>query len=157
MFERLLTLLLLALVLVPAYANEAKPVEEDVALENRVDAVAIELRCIVCQNQTIADSRAPLAIDLKNQVREMLRQGKTRDEIVDYMVKRYGDFVLYRPKVKSSTWILWFGPLVLLILAIGVLMSKLRKRHQAMQKEVSLSTSEHEQAAMLLSGTDKGN
>jgi cytochrome c-type biogenesis protein CcmH len=156
-FERLLTLLLLALVLVPAYANEAKPVEEDVALENRVDAVAIELRCIVCQNQTIADSRAPLAIDLKNQVREMLRQGKTRDEIVDYMVKRYGDFVLYRPKVKSSTWILWFGPLVLLILAIGVLMSKLRKRHQAMQKEVSLSTSEHEQAAMLLSGTDKGN
>ncbi len=156
MFERLLTLFLLALVLIPAYGNEAKPVEEDVALEKRVMTVASELRCLVCQNQTIADSRAPLAIDLRNQVRDMLRQGKTRDEIVDYMVKRYGEFVLYRPRIESRTWILWFGPLVLLLLALAVLVFKLRQRHLAMQQEVLLSSSEHEQAALLLSEPDKG-
>jgi len=78
--------------------------------KKRVMAVSAELRCLVCQNQTIADSHADLAIDLKNQVREKLRQGMSEQEIVDYMVKRYGDFVLYRPLVKSTTWLLWFGP-----------------------------------------------
>ncbi len=156
MFERLLAQLLLALVLIPAYGNEAKPVAQDVALEKRVIAVTNELRCLVCQNQTIADSQAPLAIDLRNQVRNMLKEGKSRDEIVDYMVKRYGDFVLYRPLVKSSTWVLWFGPLVLLVLSIAVLVFKLRQRHMALQQEASLSSREHEQAELLLSETDKG-
>jgi cytochrome c-type biogenesis protein CcmH len=154
--EKLLSLFVLVLVLGPAYGEEAKPVEADVALENRVMAVAGELRCLVCQNQTIADSHADLAKDLRNQVREMLRQGKSKDEIVDYMVKRYGDFVLYRPRVKSSTLLLWFGPLVLLVLAFVVLMFKLRQRRQAMQQEVPLSFAEHEQVASLLSETDKG-
>ncbi|MGC2458769.1 MAG: cytochrome c-type biogenesis protein [Gallionellaceae bacterium] len=156
MFVKLLCLFLLVLILIPAYGGEAKPVAEDVALENRVMDVSSELRCLVCQNQTIADSRADLALDLRNQVREMLRQGKSKDEIVDYMVRRYGDFVLYRPLVKSSTWVLWFGPFILLVLALVVLIFKLRQRHLAMQQEASLSSTEHEQVASLLSETDKG-
>jgi cytochrome c-type biogenesis protein CcmH len=119
-------------------------------------AVSAELRCLVCQNQTIADSHAELAVDLKNQVREKLRQGMSEQEIKDYMVARYGDFVLYRPLVKRSTWLLWFGPLLLLILAFGVLVVKLRQRRKAMQQTPALSAAEHARADLLLSGADKG-
>jgi cytochrome c-type biogenesis protein CcmH len=93
-----------------------------------VQQVAIELRCLVCQNQTIADSNADLAVDLRNQVREMLRQGRSEREIIDYMTARYGDFVLYRPPVKSSTALLWFGPGLLLVVAVGVFLLVLRRR-----------------------------
>ena len=77
-------------------------------LEKRVMAIAAELRCLVCQNQTIADSNAELAVDLRNQVREMLRKGQTQDDIVAYMTARYGDFVLYRPPLRQATALLWF-------------------------------------------------
>lgn len=92
----------------------AQPTVADPELEKRVLAVSVELRCLVCQNQTIADSNADLAVDLRNQVRDMLRQGKSEREIVDYMTARYGDFVLYRPPVKNTTALLWFGPPLLL-------------------------------------------
>src|SRR5207245_11469173 len=97
-----------------AHAKEAAPAAADPALEQRVMTLAAELRCLVCQNQTLADSNAPLAEDLRNQVREKMRQGASDSEIVDYMVARYGDFVLYRPPVKATTLMLWFGPLLLL-------------------------------------------
>ena len=111
-----------------AAAKEAVPVAADPALEARLWEVAVELRCLVCQNQTIADSNADLAVDLRNQVREMLRQGKSNREIIDYMTARYGDFVLYRPPVKSTTWLLWFGPAVFLLGGLAILILVLRRR-----------------------------
>ncbi|MFM7531569.1 MAG: cytochrome c-type biogenesis protein CcmH [Rubrivivax sp.] len=98
------------------------------ALEQRVQKLAAQLRCLVCQNQTIADSNADLAVDLKRQVREMLARGATDREIIDFMTARYGDFVLYRPPVKSTTAFLWFGPGVLLVGAVGVFLFILRRR-----------------------------
>lgn len=156
MQNKLFLSLLLALILPLAHAGEAVPVADDVALEKRVMAVSGELRCLVCQNQTIADSHAELAVDLRNQVREKLRQGMSEQEIKDYMVARYGDFVLYRPLMKRSTWLLWFGPFLLLVLAFGVLIVKLRQRRKVIQQAPVLSAAEHARAESLLSGTDKG-
>ena len=113
-----------------ALAAEAPPVAADPALEARVMAIAAELRCLVCQNQTIADSSAGLAVDLRNQVRDMLRQGKDRAQIVSYMTDRYGDFVLYRPPLKESTALLWFGPAALLLGGLAVLVLILRRRNR---------------------------
>ena len=107
--------------------NEAALAADPVA-EKRLQALSEELRCLVCQNQTIADSNAELAQDLRNQVRDMLRQGKSEAEILAYMTQRYGDFVLYRPPVKSTTTLLWFGPALLLIGCVIVLMLVLRRR-----------------------------
>jgi cytochrome c-type biogenesis protein CcmH len=112
----------------PAAAREAAPATADPALEARVMRVASELRCLVCQNETIAGSHAELAVDLRNQVREMLRQGQTEQQVFDYMTARYGDFVLYRPPVKSSTAVLWYGPAALLLVAVAVLILIVRRR-----------------------------
>ncbi len=111
-----------------AQANVATPVAADPALEKRVTALTQELRCLQCQNQTIADSHASLAIDLKNQVREMLARGMTDQQVIDYMVQRYGDFVLFRPPVKNTTWLLWFGPFLLMLGGLAVLAWKLAHR-----------------------------
>lgn len=122
-------LVVLAL-LIPAWLNakEAVPASENPQLEARVMRIAAELRCLVCQNQTIADSNAGLAVDLRAQVRNMLLQGKSEPEIINYMTARYGDFVLYRPPVKASTLLLWAGPGVMLVGGLGILFVVLRKR-----------------------------
>ena len=99
-------------------------------VQARWDHLAGELRCLVCQNQTIADSHAELAVDLKNQVRDMLKQGKSEQDIKQYMVQRYGDFVLYRPPVQSTTWLLWLGPFALLLIGLGFLLFKLKQRNR---------------------------
>ena len=138
---------LLALLTALALANEAKSVAANPALEKHVMAIAEELRCLVCQNQTIADSSAPLAVDLKNQVREKIEQGMSDKDILDYMVQRYGDFVLYRPPVKVTTWLLWFGPFVLLIGGIVFLGLKLSRRRT---QPDALPESEMQRAAELL-------
>ena len=138
---------LLALLTALALANEAKPVAANPALEKHVMAIAEELRCLVCQNQTIADSSAPLAVDLRNQVREKIEQGMSDKDILDYMVQRYGDFVLYRPPVKVTTWLLWFGPFVLLIGGIVFLGLKLSRRRT---QPDALPESEMQRAAELL-------
>jgi len=109
-------------------AGEAAPAVEDPALEARLVEVTSELRCLVCQNQTIADSHADLAVDLRNQVREMLRRGDSREQIVAYMTARYGDFVLYRPPLKQTTALLWFGPGLLMVAGLVVLVVVLRRR-----------------------------
>ena len=93
------------------------PVVADSVLEDKVQRVASELRCLVCQNDTIAASQAPLAVDLRNQVRRLLAQGQSEAQVLEYMTQRYGDFVRYRPPLKPSTWPLWFMPVVLLLLA----------------------------------------
>ena len=108
--------------------GQALPASADPALEARVMKISAELRCLVCQNQTIADSNAGLAVDLRNQVRDMLKQGNTPEQITEYMTARYGDFVLYRPPVKSTTAVLWYGPAALLVLAVGVLFFIVRRR-----------------------------
>ncbi len=113
----------------PATASEAAPATADPALEARVMKVSSELRCLVCQNETIAASHADLAVDLRNQVREMLRAGKSEREVYDYMTARYGDFVLYRPPLKSTTVPLWFGPPILL--GVGLLALWLLLRHRS--------------------------
>ena len=109
-------------------AAESQPVATDPALEARVNGLAAELRCLVCQNQSLADSHADLAIQLKGQVREQLRAGRTEAQVIAYMTERYGDFVLYRPPVKASTALLWVGPFALLLGGVATLWWVLRRR-----------------------------
>jgi len=125
---RLFFLLCLTLLAPLVQAREAAPAADDPALEARMLRIASELRCLVCQNQTIADSHAGLAVDLRNQVREMLQNGQSESQIIDYMTARYGDFVLYRPPLKTSTVLLWAGPGVMLLGGLGGLILVLRRR-----------------------------
>jgi cytochrome c-type biogenesis protein CcmH len=128
MSKLLLCLALLWAAVLPAGAQTARPMAADPALEARVLEIAHELRCLVCQNETIAASHADLAIDLRNQIREQLMAGRSEREILDYMVQRYGDFVLYNPPVKPVTWLLWGGPFVLLMAMLAWLWTMLRRR-----------------------------
>jgi cytochrome c-type biogenesis protein CcmH len=97
-------------------------------IEQRAQHLSAELRCLVCQNQTLAESQAQLAVDLKKQLREQLARGATDEQVRDYMVQRYGDFVLYRPPLKATTWVLWFGPLAMLLAGLAALYVKLRRQ-----------------------------
>jgi cytochrome c-type biogenesis protein CcmH len=110
------------------HAGEAAPVSVDPVLDAKVTKVTSELRCLVCQNQTIADSHAELAVDLRNQVREMLQQGQTEEQITKYMTERYGDFVLYRPPFNAATALLWIGPGVMVVGGLAILFIILRRR-----------------------------
>ena len=130
-------------------AAEAPATAPDPILEKRVLAIAKELRCLVCQNQTIADSDAALAVDLRQQVREKLAQGMSERDVTDFMVERYGDFVLYRPPVKPTTWLLWFGPFLLLAGGLIALGLKLKRRTHAEPTAV-LSETENRRVATLL-------
>lgn len=109
-----------------SWAGEAAPLAEDPMLEQRLIVISEELRCLVCQNESLAGSRADLAEDLRREIRTLIKAGKTDAEIMDFMVSRYGDFVRYRPPVKPSTWLLWFGPFLLLIGAFVVLVRMVR-------------------------------
>ncbi len=128
MVRRLLCLLILSVLPLLAAAKDAAPAVADPVLEARMLRIAAELRCLVCQNQTIADSHADLAQDLRRQVREMLVRGDSDQQILDYMTARYGDFVLYRPPVKASTALLWYGPALLLLGGLAGLVFVLRRR-----------------------------
>lgn len=128
--RRALLLLGVVLCLAGAQAREAKPTAADPVLEARVMLIAAELRCLVCQNQTIADSSAALAIDLRNQVRERLKRGESEAQILQFMTERYGDFVLYRPPLKSQTALLWFGPAAMLVAGLVGLGVILRRRNR---------------------------
>lgn len=113
-----------------ATAKEAPPTAADPVLEARVMDIAEELRCLVCQNETIAASHADLAVDLRKQIAVKLQAGQSKQEIVDFMVARYGDFVLYRPALNARTLLLWFGPFVLLLVAVSVLAINIRRRRR---------------------------
>jgi len=112
----------------PLLAKEAAPEAADPALEARMVRITSELRCLVCQNQTIADSNAALAVDLRREARALIKQGKSDAEVVDYMTARYGDFVLYRPPMRATTVLLWFGPALMLAVGGTVLVIVLRRR-----------------------------
>jgi len=153
-------LILAALIAISAFgalgsAGAAESLTTEPELEKRVTALAQNLRCLVCQNQTIADSNAPLAIDLKNQIREKIGQGMSNDQIIDYMVQRYGDFVLYRPPVKSTTLALWFGPAAILLLGLVMLFRYLARRRREQPADAPLTHAERERARALLGTTDK--
>lgn len=102
--------------------------QEDPVIESRLKALSSELRCLVCQNTTLADSSAPLAEDLRNEIRTLMREGKTDDEVKAYLVARYGDFVLYRPPMQANTALLWIGPFVMLLIGAVALFVILKKR-----------------------------
>lgn len=140
--EVVLSVLLLCLFAGLAQANEAVPAAADPVLEARMLAITAELRCLVCQNQTIADSHADLAVDLRQQVREMLAKGMTDQQVTDYMTERYGDFVLYRPPFKASTALLWIGPGVMLVAGLGILVLVLRRRSRMPQDRFDPDDSE---------------
>ncbi len=129
--------------------RQARPMAEDPVTEARLLVIAEELRCLVCENESFASSHAELAQDLRDEVRDLIRQGKSDPEIKDHLVKRYGDFVLYRPAFKPTTWLLWVGPFVLLVLGLWVLWRVLRQRRR-MVPAVTLSPEERQRAEQLL-------
>ena len=132
---------------------EATPTQFDPVAHKRVLGISEQLRCLVCQNQSIADSNAELAVDLRNQVIEQIKNGRTDKEIIDYMVERYGDFVLYNPPFKLSTAILWLGPVVLFFAALLAFYVNLRRRRQTVRAtERELTPQERRRADALLKG-----
>jgi cytochrome c-type biogenesis protein CcmH len=151
---RTLFLLLALLVGGAAIAKDAAPLAEDEAVEQRLNKIAEELRCLVCQNESLAGSRADLAQDLRREVRKLIKEGKSDAEVMDFMVSRYGDFVRYRPPVKPTTWLLWGGPFLLLIAAVAALIVYLRRRGKAVG-DTHLSKDDQRRAAALLAEEDK--
>jgi cytochrome c-type biogenesis protein CcmH len=155
--EKYLSSLLLALALalllaLPAAASperQAQPMAQDPALEARVMAIAEELRCLVCQNETIAASHAALAVDLRGQIRVKLREGQSAEQILDFMVARYGNFVRYRPPLQASTVLLWVGPFVLLLVAGLAMAGNIRRRRRETQAP-PLTAAQRERARRLL-------
>ena len=133
----------------PAWAGEARPLTDDPVAEARLKHLAVELRCLVCQNQTLADSNAPLAEDLRREVREMIAKDMSDREIINFLVARYGDFVLYRPPLKATTTLLWVGPFVLLAIGATVLVITLRRRAQKVV-DVPVTDEEHRRVEQLL-------
>jgi cytochrome c-type biogenesis protein CcmH len=144
-------LLILLICLLPtfSYAGEAKDLAEDPVLEQRMVKLAENLRCLVCQNESLASSRSDLAKDLRQEVREQMKKGMTDQQIIDYLVSRYGDFVLFDPPVKSYTLLLWYGPFALLLIGLAGLVFQLRKRKDS-PPENQLSAEEAHRAEALL-------
>jgi cytochrome c-type biogenesis protein CcmH len=131
------------------HANEAAPLATDPVLEQRLIFISEEMRCLVCQNESLSGSRSDLAQDLRREIRDLIKQGKTDAEIRTFMVDRYGDFILYRPPVKPTTWLLWIGPFVLMFAGIVALLMYLRRRN-AQVTTASLSDDENKRIDALL-------
>jgi len=135
-------------------AQEAKPLADDPELEKRVMNLSKELRCLVCQNETLADSRADLAVDLRNEIRDQMKAGKSDNEIITFLTARYGDFVMYRPPVRPTTYLLWFGPFLLLVIGMVILYRYLRQRRDLIVPQ-PLSKDERRRAEELLASSGK--
>jgi len=149
MKRQLAYLLLLCALAVTVVAQTAQPLAEDPEVENRLQELSKELRCLVCQNETLADSRAGLAEDLRKEIREQMKAGKSDKEIITFLTARYGDFVLYRPRVTPVTYLLWFGPFVLLAVGLVVLYRQLKQR-RALITQTPLSPRDRRQIEELL-------
>ena len=147
-FRTFLLLLLLTLS-VSASAKEAQPSAADPVLEERVMKLSKELRCLVCQNETLADSRADLAVDLRGQIREQMQAGKSDQEIIAYLTQRYGKFILYNPPIDPTTYLLWFGPFALLLAGLAILFRYLKRRRELIIDE-PLSADDRLRAETLL-------
>jgi cytochrome c-type biogenesis protein CcmH len=147
--KRFITCFLILLALGSALGKEAIPMAEDPVVEQRLIAISEELRCLVCQNESLAGSRADLALDLRRELRALIKQGQTDEQIKEFMVSRYGDFVLYRPPVKPTTWVLWLGPFVLMLAGVAALVVYLRRRSREVANE-TMTDEERQQANALL-------
>lgn len=132
-----------------AWAEEAKPLADDPVLEQRLINLSEDLRCLVCQNESLAGSHAELAQDLRREIRDLMRSGKNDAQVIEYLTQRYGDFVLYRPPLKPATWLLWFGPFALLVGAFGGYYLYLKRRDHRVAGE-TLSDAEKKRVAALL-------
>ncbi|OWS69573.1 cytochrome c-type biogenesis protein [Polynucleobacter campilacus] len=119
-----------------SFAKDAAPLADDPVIEQRLISISEEMRCLVCQNESLAGSRSDLANDLRREIRALIKEGKSDDQIRSFMVERYGDFVLYRPPVKPITWPLWIGPFIILLIGIAGLLTYLRHRNNAVSNIV---------------------
>ncbi len=143
-------MMITAILAIPvAYAKEAATMAADPVLEKRVMALAYELRCLVCQNQSLGDSHSDFAIDLRDEMRQQMAQGKSDEQVTNFMVERYGDFILFRPPVKSTTMLLWIGPFILLAIGGLVLFIHLKRRKRTLNT-APLSDDERKRAEALL-------
>jgi cytochrome c-type biogenesis protein CcmH len=149
MKQQIYFVILLLTLSLSASAKEAQPSAADPALEERVMKLSKELRCLVCQNETLADSRADLAVDLRGQIREQMRAGKSDKEIIAYLTQRYGKFILYNPPIDPTTYLLWFGPFALLLAGLAVLFRYLKRRRELIVDQ-PLSADDHLRAETLL-------
>ena len=149
--NRIIFFILFVLILIPSLgsAKEATPVAEDPEVEKRMLALTMDLRCLVCQNESIADSRADFSNDIRREIREQIKANKSDPEIIQFLVDRYGDFVLYNPPIKPTTIMLWFGPILLFVIGFISLLTYLKRRREQIE-EVSLSEAEQKKAEVLL-------
>lgn len=152
--KTLYAFVLALLCLGPSWGKEAALLADDPIVEQRLIAISEEMRCLVCQNESLAGSRSDLANDLRRELRSLIKQGKTDAEIREFMVSRYGDFVLYRPPVKPITWLLWIGPFVLMVAGVIALFVYMRRRNRDIS-EVALTDEERKRAEALLKEGDK--
>jgi len=149
--KRVTYLILLVFCMAPGLtAQIAQPVE-DPQYEHRMKALTQQLRCLVCQNETLAESQADLAQDLRREIRDQMKAGKNDQEILAFLTQRYGDFVLYNPPIKATTYLLWFGPFVLLLAGTAVLYRYVKRRRDLIN-EKPLTAEEHRRAEKLLEG-----
>jgi len=148
-FPSLIFALVTMVLLNPAFAKDAVPMADDPVIEQRLIVISEEMRCLVCQNESLAGSRSDLANDLRREIRILIKEGKTDAQIRSFMVERYGDFVLYRPPVKPTTWLLWIGPFVILLGGIVGLIVYLRRRNQGIPS-LTLSAEENRRIDALL-------
>lgn len=153
MMKYLLAMLLVLLTCTNVLAKEASQLAADPVVEKRLIAISEELRCLVCQNESLAASRADLAMDLRRELRTLIKQGKSDTEIKEFMVSRYGDFVLYRPPVKPTTWLLWIGPFGLMLVGVAALFFYLRRRNAEISP-AGLTDEERKRAEALLQEGD---
>lgn len=138
-----------------SHANDAAPLVDDPVTEQRLISISEEMRCLVCQNESLAGSRSDLANDLRREIRTLIKEGKSDEQIRSFMVERYGDFVLYRPPIKPITWLLWIGPFVILLIGIGFLFSYLRRRNASVVT-TDLTAEENKKIDALLNTLSKG-
>jgi cytochrome c-type biogenesis protein CcmH len=132
-----------------SFAKDAVPLADDPVLEQRLISISEEMRCLVCQNESLSGSRSDLANDLRREIRTLIKEGKSDDQIRNFMVERYGDFVLYRPPVKPITWLLWIGPFIILLIGIAGLLTYLRRRNNAVIN-IALSDDDNKKIDALL-------
>ena len=154
MMRQIFLATLIALSLGGVFARDAVPLADDPVTEQRLISISEEMRCLVCQNESLAGSRSDLANDLRREIRTLISEGKTDDQIRSFMVERYGDFVLYRPPVKPVTWLLWIGPFVILGIGIAGLLMYLRRRNNSVPNVV-LTDADNQKIDALLNAADK--
>jgi cytochrome c-type biogenesis protein CcmH len=147
--KQIFLIVLCALSFGASFAKDAVPLADDPVLEQRLISISEEMRCLVCQNESLAGSRSDLANDLRREIRTLIKEGKSDDQIRNFMVERYGDFVLYRPPVKPTTWLLWIGPFIILLIGIAGLLTYLRRRNNAVSN-IPLSDDDNKRIDALL-------